>query len=458
MKLLWSLFMLCAISSELFGAKETPPQGPPPKPFHLPATTDFTLPNGMRVTMVPYGIVPKVAMRVFVAAGAIDESAGQVWLSKLNAALMKEGTRTRSAEQVAREAADMGGQVDVDAGSDFTSAGGVVLSDFGPKFAALLADVVAHPLLPETEIARLKADLLRELAIDKSDPGSVAREHFLQTLFPNHPYGRVFPSENELKSYSIADVRKFYEANFGAGRAHLYIAGKLEGDLRQAVTDAFGGWAEGTAPPPLPAHPADARSLQLIDRPGAQQSNLLMGLPVASPSSSDYIKLDVMNSLLGGSFASRITSNIREQKGYTYSPVSQIGTRRHLAYWVQSAAVTTAVTGPSLKEIFYEINRLRKDPPSEAELQGIQNYLAGLFVLRNTISPDAIIGQLHFVDAQGLDRSYLSTYVEKVMKVTPADVQGMAETYIVPNKMTIVVVGDKSKVGDQLKPYESTAQ
>src|SRR5215470_19722911 len=151
-----------------------------------------------------------------------------------------------------------------------------------------------------------------------------------------------------------------------------------------------------------------------------------------------------MDSLLGGSFASRITSNIREQKGYTYSPFSQIGTRRHLAYWVETADVTTAVTGPSMKEILYEVDRLRKEAPSEAELKGIQNYLAGLFVLRNTISPDALIGQLHFVDSQGMDRSFLSTYVQKVMAVTPQQIQGAAESYLVPSKMTLVVVGDKA--------------
>jgi len=455
MRLVWSVIMLSALSSEVFaGPKETPPQGPPPKPFHLAPTTDFSLPNGMRVTIVPYGVVPKVAIRAYVAAGAIDESAGQVWLSKLNAALMKEGTHSRSGSQVAQDAADMGGQMEIDAGSDYTSAGGVVLSDFAPNFIALLAEVLDQPALPESELARLKADLVRELAIDRSEPGALARERFLQTMFPDHPYGRVFPTESELKGYTIADVRAFYKNNFSAARTHLYIAGKLEGDLRRPVEQSFASWGKGSPAPVLPAHPVKSRSFQFIDRPGAAQSNLLLGLPVAAPSSPDFIKLDVMNSLLGGSFASRITSNIREQKGYTYSPFSSVSTRRHLAYWVQSADVTTAVTGPSLKEIFYEIDRLRKDPPSEAELKGIQNYLAGLFVLRNTISPDAIIGQLHFVDSQGLDRSYLATYVQKVMEVKPSDVQGMAETYIVPSKMTVVVVGDKSKIADQLKPYE----
>ncbi len=449
--------MLSALSSDAFAAKETPPQGPPPKPFHLPATTDFSLPNGMRVTLAPYGIVPRLAVRAYVRAGGIDESAEHVWLSKLTAGLMKEGTRTRSASQVAREAAEMGGQLEIDAGADFTSVGGVVLSDFGPRFIALLADVLGNPGLPASEVPRLKTDLLRELAMDRSEPGALARERFLATMFPNHPYGRTFPSESQLKGYTVEDARAFYGANFSASRTHLYVAGKLEGDLRRAAEEAFGAWAKGSPAPDSPAHPVKARSFQFIDRPGAEQSNLLLGVPVAEPSSPDYIKLDVMNSLLGGSFVSRITSNIREQKGYTYSPFSQISTRPHLAYWVQSADVTTTVTGPSLKEIFYEIGRLRQEPPPAGELKGIQNYLAGLFILRNTISPDAVIGQLHFVDSQGLDRSYLSTYVSKVMEVTPAAVQGMAETYIVPSKMTIVVVGDRARIAEQLKPYESPA-
>lgn len=456
MRLHRSAAMLFAMSPLVFGApKEAPPAGAPPKPFHLPQTTDFALPNGLQVTIVPYGVVPKVAVRAYVHAGAIDESADQVWLSKLNAALMKEGTGTRSGEQIAQGAAEMGGRMEIDAGSDFTSVGGVVLSEFGPKFVALVADVAAHASLPEPELARLKADLARELAINKSAPRELAQERFLKTMFPDHPYGRSYPSESQLAGYTIENVQAFYRGNFSAGRTHLYIAGKLEGNLRRAIEEAFGGWAKGSPAPDRPAHMAKARSLEVVDRPGAAQSNLLLGLPVADPTSPDYIKLDVMNALLGGSFASRITANIREQKGYTYSPRSQIATQPHSAYWVQSADVTTAVTGPSLKEIFYEIDRLRKDPPSAQEMEAIQNYLAGFFVLRNTISPDGIIGQLHFVDSQGLDRSYLSTYVQKVMAVQAGDVQSAAETYIVPSKMTIVVVGDKAKIAEQLTPFET---
>jgi zinc protease len=450
-------FAAIAVSMLCFGQKEKPPEGGPPKPFHLAPTEDFTLANGMKVTLAPYGVVPRAAIRAFVAAGGVDEAANQVWLSRLTGLLMKEGTKTRSAEQLAQEAADTGGQLEIEPGVEFTSIGGVALSDHATQLLALVADVLMNPSLPGSQVGRLKSDLGRELAVAKTQPGELARERFLQTLYPDSPYGRVFPSESELQGYSVEDAQAFYRANFSPARTHLYVAGKLDPGLRAAIRTCFESWAGGAQARSVATKAAKARSFSMIDRPGAAQSTLYIGLPVADPTSPDYIPLDVTNALLGGSFASRITSNIREQKGYTYSPRSQIGTRIHSAYWVEVADVTTSVTGPSMKEIFSEIERLRKEAPSEAELKGIETYLAGLFVLRNTLSPDAVIGQLHFVDLEGLPRSFLSEYVEKVMAVKPPDVQAIAEKYLAPDKMAVVVVGDKSKISDQVKPYETAA-
>jgi len=160
----------------------------------------------------------------------------------------------------------------------------------------------------------------------------------------------------------------------------------------------------------------------------------------------------VANALLGGSFGSRITSNIREQKGYTYSPFSQVSIRFRDAYWVEIADVTTAVTGPSLKEIFYEIDRLRNEPPSADELQGIKNYLAGIFVISNS-SRQGIINQLALLDLHRLDDRFLTSFVQNVLAVTPKDVQRIAQTYITPDKMTIIVVGDKAKVAEQISAF-----
>lgn len=458
MKMRLCLLLSLASALTLAQQKQQPPEGGPPKPFHLAQTQDFTLPNGMKVTLVPYGTVPKVAVVAYVNAGGVNEAPHQVWLSRLSGLLMKEGTKTRSAEQVADEAADAGGQLDIEPGVEFTQVGGVALSDHAEPFIRLVADVLENPSLPDSQVTRLKADLGRELAIAKTEPQQVARERFLQAIFPNSPYGRVFPTEGELQAYTAQDAQAFYRANFGAARTHLYVAGKLDPGLEPAIRAAFETWSQGTPPASPSTTPLKEHSFSLIDRPGAPQSTLYMGLPVADPTSPDYISLDVMDALLGGSFASRITANIREQKGYTYSPFSSIGTRRHLAFWVEVADVTTSVTGPSLKEIVYEIDRLRKEPPSQNELKGIETYLAGLFVLRNTVSPAAVIDQLHFVDSQGLSRSYLTEYVQKVAAVKPQDIQGVAEKYLVPSKMAIVVVGDKAKIADQVKPYQPVMQ
>src|SRR5262249_12255183 len=159
-------------------------------------------------------------------------------------------------------------------------------------------------------------------------------------------------------------------------------------------------WAKGPAASRNVPKPKAQRILDVTDRPNAPQSTIYVGLPVPDPTSPDSVALGVTNALLGGSFGSRITTNIREQKGYTYSPRSEVSERYHDAYWAEIADVTTAATGPSLKEIFAEIDHLQKEPPSAAELQGIQSYLSGNFVIQNS-SRAALIEQLQFVDEQG---------------------------------------------------------
>ena len=192
----------------------------------------------------------------------------------------------------------------------------------------------------------------------------------------------------------IENSRSFHGANWGAARAHLPVSGRFdEAAVEAAARQAFGDWAAGPAAAVDVPEPVSERKIVLIDRPGAVQSTVYLGIPVPDPSQPDWIAQGVTNSLLGGSFNSRITSNIRESKGYIYSPFSQISARYRDAYWVEVADVTTDVTGASLKEIFHEIDRLQSEPPSEEELRGIQNYTAGTFVLTNS-SPSGIINVL----------------------------------------------------------------
>ena len=435
--------------------KQAPPEGGPPKAFTVPANETYSLPNGLKVTLVPYGIIPKAQLSVAVDAGGLNEGSNRIGVSDLTAELMKEGTVTLTAEQVAEEAARMGSTLEVSASADQTTLGLDVLQEFAPDAVRLLADVLEHPRLPESELARLKTDMLRQIAVAGARPQTIALMRFRKLLYAGHPYAVVLPSEADVKKLTEQDVKDYFGSNFGALRAHLYVAGKFDKPaVKKAIADSFGSWAKGSPRVEQVPSTKPKRVLDLTDRPGAPQSTLIVGLPVASPVSPDAIPLGVTNALLGGSFNSRITANIREQKGYTYSPRSEISRRYHDAYWAETADVTTLSTGPSLKEIFGEITRLQTEPPGTAELKGIQNYLSGLFVIQNS-SRSALIGQLQYVDFQGLGEDYLKTYVAKVNAVTPADVQKMAGQYIKPEEMTVVVVGDKAKIEDQLAPYQN---
>lgn len=446
-------FYLLALAFDVFAQKEAPPAGDPPKPFIFPKQENYSLPNGMRVTLVPYGLIPKVAARVVVRAGSLNEKAEQRWICKAVAALLKEGTTTRSAEQITRETAEMGGSIFTQAGYDNSSVGGEVLSDFDVKFLALLADVLINPNFKAEDLEKYRGNRLREITVAKGLATNMAWERYRRILFPNHPYGEIFPSEETVKSYRLEDVKAFYNDNYGAARTQLYVVGKFNPSaVKKAINKLFGNWKKGAEPVRNVPKIEVSRSLSLIDRPNAPQSTIYLGFPAVSPSEEDYIKFVVMDCLLGSSFASRITSNIRENKGYSYAPGSSLWTRYKTGFWYELADVSTDFTGASIKEILYEIDRLRNELLSAAELEGFKNYLIGIYILRNS-TRTGIIDQIEFVNDNELDKNYLDTYVQKILAVTPQDIEEMARKYLNEEKMTIVVVGDKTKIADQLKPY-----
>ncbi|MFP2923838.1 M16 family metallopeptidase [Pyxidicoccus sp. 3LG] len=431
--------------------KEAPPAAAAPKPFKLPARTELKLDNGLEASLVPYGDMPKVAIQLVIDTGNIHEKENEVWLADLTGQLLEEGTTSRTAEQLAQAAAKLGGQLSIQPGSDQTFVGLEVLSESAPEALALLADVVQNPSFPKEGVEREKADLLRELAIYKTQPQILADEQLLRSLYGAHPYGRYFPTEEMLKGYTPEAVRAHYDANFGAARARLYVVGRFEqAPVEKALREAFSGWKAGPARVENVPKQQVAKAVQFIDRPGSVQSTLRVAVKAVSPTSPDYIKQEVMNTLLGGYFSSRITSNIREKKGYAYSPYSRVSSHVKDAYWTQNADVTTAVTGEALKEIFKEVETLRKTPPPAQELKDVQSYMAGLFLLQNS-SRFGIINQLRFVDLHDLPDTYLRDYVQNVMAVTPEQVQQLANKALTRESMTVIVVGDQKVVKPQLK-------
>ncbi|QNH62479.1 M16 family metallopeptidase [Hymenobacter sediminicola] len=436
--------------------KETPPPGGTPRDFTLPAKEEFTLSNGLKAQLVPYGEVPKVTMMVAIQAGNVHEAANEVGAADLLARLLREGTPTLSATQLADKIARMGGSLDISAGADQTNLWASCLSEYAPELAAVLADVVQHSTLPESELPRIKADFKRQMNLARAQPGTQARQKFSAALYGSHPYGRPLPTDAEIDALTMAQVKAFYQNQYGAQRTAIFVAGKFDKvALRDAITKAWAEMPQGPAPRIEVAKSQIRPDVTTLDRPGAPQSTIVIGMPVVDPSHPDYMRVRVMNSLLGGSFGSRITRNIREDKGYTYSPYSYLETHYRTGNWSQNADVTTQETGNSLKEIMYEIERLQKTPPTAEELKGIQNYESGLFVLRNS-TPSGIIGQLNSLNLHGLPDSYLTEQVKNINAVTPQQVSETARKYVRPEAMTIVVVGDKKIIDPQIKKFQAS--
>ena len=424
-----------------------------PEAFRLPAVGELALDNGLRATLVPYGAVPKGLVRLTVRAGGLNERPGASGLSELASRYLKEGTSALDAGELAARIAGFGGRLDTHAGDDVTTLDAQVLSESVPDYLRLLGDVVARPRLPEPELERLRAELLRELAVAGTQPETIAIERFQGALYGEHPYARVLPSRGDVEALTVEDVRAWVAQELGGARAHLYVAGRFELEATElALREAFAGWEAGPAPLLEPPQPSSERVIQLVDRPGAEQSTIRLGLPVPDPSHEDYLPLLVTDTLLGGAFMSRITTNLREDKGYTYSPRSTIAVRFRDAYWMQAADVTTAVTGASLHEIFSEVERLRAEPPSAEELEGIQKYVAGSFVVRNA-TPAGLLGQLQFLDFHELGAGYAEQFVERVFALTPERVQELALEYLRPEAMAIAIAGDASVIREQIEPY-----
>jgi predicted Zn-dependent peptidase len=430
-------------------AVEAPPTPSAPKNFEVPEKSERDLGNGLQLTFVEFGRIPKTAITAVIRAGNLNEG-DDTWLADLTGELMKEGAGTRDANQIAEAAASMGGSVNLSVGPDQTSVSLDVLSEHGEDAVGLIADLLRRPMLPESELPRIKRDFGRQLALSRSEPDSIANEAFLALLYPNHPYGKLYPTEAQLAAYSIEQIRAFHAANFGAARTHIYVAGRFDrAKIERAIEQAFGDWAAGPAPLLNPPTGVSKRQLRLIERPGAPQSTIYLGLPAIDPSQAEYLQLSLTNSLLGGEFSSRITSNIRENKGYAYSPQSALDVQYRTGYWILQADVTTEHTGDSLKEIYAEIDRLQREPPSMQELTGMKNYRAGIFVLQNA-TRGALISQLAFMDLHGLPDDYLTHLVERIYAVSPDQVSAAARKYIRPEDMTLVIVGDLAKVRPQL--------
>ncbi|MGH9483373.1 MAG: M16 family metallopeptidase, partial [Terriglobales bacterium] len=313
----------------------------------------------------------------------------------------------------------------------------------------LLADVVLHPSFPENEVALEKANMLQGLVANRADAGYLASVLFNQLLYGPNPYAITAPTEASIAGLSRAALQQFHDQYFlPNNQAEIVVVGDLgAARAHNLVQQYFGDWKFGRPmPPPSPPPPTPAtRRIYLVERPGSAQSTLLLGNLGLTRSAPDYFSFLVANEVLGGSFNSRLMSDLREQRGYTYGVSSANQPNRDLGAWVVSTQVRTAVTADALKEIYAQLDRMLAAPVTAQELLQAKNYLSGNFVL-GLQTQGAVANEILTTGIYGLPPDRLATWVSDVQAVTADEAQAAAQDVIQPPRQIVVVVGDVKQI------------
>jgi zinc protease len=433
-----------------------PPALQPPPALALPAVQTTMLPNGLTVAVVEVHKVPVVDVQLLVDGGAARDPSTAPGLATFTATMLQQGAGARGALEVADEAAFLGAQLSTAASFDGASASIHVPKRRLEAALDLLADVVLRPTFADSEIARQRELRAAQLVQQRDEPVAVA-----SVAFPAIVYGREHPYGHPLNGTDSATARlaregvaDFYRTYYRPNGARLLIVGDVTlAEARRLAATRFGGWERGDVPafPSPPAPPlAAARTVYLIDKPGAAQSVVRIGHVGPVRTTPDWFALEVLNTIVGGAFTSRLNQNLRETHGYTYGAFSQFVPRRLTGAFVALASVVTAKTDSSLVEFLKELRRIRGETVAPAELAKAKAYLTlGLPGDFETTSGAAT--RFRELLAFGLPLDYYDHYVDRINAITGADVQRVARQYIDPEHFDIVVVGDKSQIEGGIK-------
>jgi zinc protease len=435
-------------------AQDRPAVGPE-RPFQLAPRVEKTLANGLRVIVTRQAAIPKVSITLTVLSGYSSDPADLTGLASLTADLIQEGTKTKSSREIRRDVFGMGGSLSAAASQDFSSVTVRGLSEFAPRLIDLVADVAMNPTIPEDEVAILKQQHLQTVAQQKGSPQFLANRTFRAALFGQHPYARTSETAASLNAMDRAKLVAFHRDHYRPNNAFLLIVGAIDPETTFAAIDkAFGGWVRGEVAAPAFAPPPalSGRHVYFVQRGNSIQSSIAVGNVAVKRSDPRWFELALANTIYGGAFNSRIVRNIREEKGYTYSPGSVLTGFADAGFYRFSADVRNEVTGATLTEVFKEIDTMRAQGSDGAELQGAKSYMRGIFPIQ-TATQTGLSATLNNVYVYGLPRDYPETFRAKIAAITPAQVKSGAATLLGSESSVIAIVGDWAKVKDQLAGY-----
>lgn len=425
---------------------ERPPRPLPAREVKFPPYQFRTLANGLQVIAVAHHEQPAVSLRLILRAGGSHDPADKTGLATLAAALLDQGTTTRSAEQIASTIDSIGGAIGTGSGSDLTFIQAVVMKDSLDLALDLVSDIARNPAFAPEEIDRQKQQMLSGLKVSYEDPDYIAGVVFDRLVYGYHPYGRPDSgTPQSIASITREDLVNFHKTWFGANNAILAIVGDVQPeDAFAGVERAFSKWARAQNAESKKLEPPPAtRRVVVVDRPGAVQTEIRVGNIALPRKHPDFLALDLALKILGGEGGNRLHRVLRSERGLTYGASADVHALKEAGDLMADTDTRSETTGEVLRLIVDEMWRLQRQKVSQRELADAQAYLTGSFPL--TIeTPSAIALQILNAVFYGLDLEELETFRERVNAVTPDDIQRVAQRYLRPDRLSIVLVGDAS--------------
>ncbi len=424
-----------------------------PRPYNFPHIARATLPNGLRILVAENHNAPLVSIRGLVRSGADHDDANTAGLASVTADLLDEGAGSRDAIKLAEDVGLLGASLGTGADWDASYISLDVLSRNAEPSIEIFGDVSARATLPEDGLERVRAERLNDLLQQRNEPAAIAGKRFANLLYGTGAYGNsVSGNPDSVARITLADVKRFYEEHFIPNNSSVVISGDI--DRHQAielVTKALGNWTSRTEPPRPTVSPnnIDVSRIYVVDRPQAVQSEIRVGHIGVPRSCEDYFPLSVMNAIFGGVFNSRINLNLREKHGYTYGARSQFAFRRQAGPFVVAAPVRNEVTRESVSEMIEELRRIRTGDIEDREMDDTKNYLIGVFPALVQTASD-IASRLVDMELYGLPENYFDKYRENIANVTREDIARVAQKYLDPDRLLIVIVGNARDIREPL--------
>lgn len=440
--------------------KPAPPAGLPPygplKAFPSPRVQEERLANDLTVWISSRRGFPKIALAIAIRGGLAADPAKRPGLSQLLVAAADQGTKTRTARQIAEGFQAAGGDLSGNARPDALLFGVDVLADRAEAAVTLLADVLRNATFPEDEVELAKSNAADSLQAQEAEPDFLARRALARAVFGDHPYRVIAPTQESIAATTAAELRLHYARRFRPDQTLLVAIGDFDPQtLSAAIRKHFGGWVAPSAPPPPgPPRPSaeNAHGVFIVERPGSVQTTFAFGAFGPNRRDDDHPAAEVANAIYGGMFSSRLVQNIREDKGYTYSPGASLQTRREAGLLQTRADVRNEVSGASYNEIVYELNRFATTSPAEEELERAKRYLVGSSAL-SLQSRASVASQLASLWVHGLPPEELGRESEKIQKVTAEQVAVVGKKYFPARRATVIAVGDKKVIETQFAPF-----